>query len=130
MPPRPIGMRPLGPRSAAVAPSARGTNGEGAAKGPSAAKGVSNTDDARAAAAALEGKIAHEHQSAYAAWSRLADAPPKVAAMIAATKGAQKTDLEAKKKLLDRKVTETKRELDELGADGEALDNPGTARSE
>ena len=98
-----------------------------------AAKPVGNGGDdagARKAAQALKGEIDRKHKEAYAAWMKLADAEPKVAALVAATQGPQKAVLAAKKKLLDQKIAEAKKEVTQLQEDLEALDNPATTRDE
>ena len=92
--------------------------------------GASDDAGARQAALAMKGQIEHRHKAMHAEWNKLADAVPKVEALIKGAQGAQKAALEAKKKLLDKRIADVKTEVDELQGDAEALANPATSREE
>src|SRR5665213_4252358 len=105
-------------------PAARPAHGAPNSNGGNAGSG------AHAEAAKLKGAIERRHRQAYDAWTRLDEAAPKLKKLIGAAKGEQKTQLEAKQKLLAKKAAEAKRALDQAGADLEAIGNPGTRREE
>ena len=109
-------------------------SGDVPAKAPSAGAkpAVNGGDDAgaRKAALAAKGEIERRHREAYAAWTKLAEAEPKVAKLIAASTGPQKAALVAKKKLLDAKIAEANKAVAQLQKDLEALDSPATSREE
>jgi hypothetical protein len=89
-----------------------------------------DSDAARKAALALKAQIEHHLKTKREEWSKLTDAEPKVAKLVAAATGAQKKDLEDKKKKLEQRIAVAQKEIDELDKDAEALDNPGTKNEE
>lgn len=125
---KPEGDRPTPPANSGT-PVA--TTAATAPKATVAVGGGSGGDDAgaRKAALALKADIERRHKAVYAEWNKLSEAEPKVAQLIGAATGPQKVALEAKKKLLDKKIAELGKETEELRGDIEALDNPGTDRA-
>ena len=117
---------------ALAAPLAKGTDAPAKAPAAGAKPAVNGGDDAgaRKAALAAKGVIERKHKEAYAAWTRLAEAEPKVAKLIAASTGPQKAALVAKKKLLDAKIAEANEAVTQLQKDLKALDSPATSRDE
>ena len=69
-------------------------------------------------------------REAHAEWPRLVKGQERLGTFMAGMKGEQRQALEAKKKLLDTAVAKAARELGEIEADAEALENPGTKREE
>ena len=116
--------------AAAAKPADRHASASAAASKAQGTRADDESDAARKAALALRGKIEHHLKTTREELTKLSKLEPKVAEVVAAATGPKKVELEAKKKLLDKKMADMQKEIDELGKDAEALDNPATGNEE